>query len=162
MEVLLIDMFSKFAIIFVILIGIGALYWFGLFGEVKNNQDGSGTTVTIRDATFHVDVADTPQARSKGLSGRESLDRDEGLLFNFSGSATRRFWMKDMLIPIDIIWIDAGVIVGFSEDAQPEPGVSTTDLMIYASPEPANQVLEVQAGTVGRERIVIGDAVIVQ
>jgi len=157
MEILSVSMLIKFTIILVIILGIGAFYWFGFFGKISDTK----TKITIRDTSFSVDIAETLQAKSKGLSGRESLKEDEGLLFNFTGYNVRRFWMKDMLMPIDIIWIKNGVVVGFVENAQPEPGVSLVKLFVYSSPEPVNQVLEVQAGTVKRVGIEVGDIVVV-
>lgn len=152
------DMFIKFIVILVILLAFGAFYWYGFFEKIRDDR----TTVTIHDTTFKVDVSETPQSRSKGLSGRERLSEDEGMLFVFTAPTIRSFWMKDMLIPIDIIWINENKIIGFHEDVQPEPGVSLTKLTRYTSQDIADQVLEVQAGTVKRLGIIVGDGVLVE
>lgn len=52
------------------------------------------------------EVADTPEARAKGLMFRDSLPADEGMLFIFQQAAPHSFWMKDCKFPIDIIWMD--------------------------------------------------------
>ena len=52
-----------------------------------------------------MEVADTTQARAKGLSGRSCIGQNEGMLFVFNQPGFYEFWMKDMKFPIDIIWI---------------------------------------------------------
>lgn len=137
-----------------ILIFAALIYFYGLSHKVS---DGAG--VVIKDHKFDVDVADTPALRQKGLSGRESLGKDEGLLFIFSRPSVQRFWMKDMLISIDIIWIQGGEVVGIIENVHPEPGVSVMNLTIYSSPVPVDRVFEIPAGVAGEIGITVGDAV---
>lgn len=67
--------------------------------------------VVIRGKTFNVELARTKAEQTKGLSGRESLDIDAGMLFIFPSSDIYSFWMKDTKIPLDIIWIDDYKIV---------------------------------------------------
>ena len=130
------------------------IYFYGFSG--RGIYEGE---VYIRNQKFKVDVADTPSERQKGLSGRESLSSGEGLLFTFQRSSVQRFWMKDMLISIDIIWINGDRVIGITENLEPEPGVSVMRLKTYPSPGPVNYVLEVPAGTSERIGIVAGDAV---
>ena len=61
-------------------------------------------TVSINGGVFSVDIADTSEERAQGLSGREALLSDEGMLFIFGESSTHSFWMKEMKFPIDIIF----------------------------------------------------------
>lgn len=56
---------------------------------------------------FIVEVVDTPQARQTGLMYREELDKNRGMLFIFDSEGNYPFWMKNTLIPLDIIWIDS-------------------------------------------------------
>jgi uncharacterized membrane protein (UPF0127 family) len=51
-------------------------------------------------------IADTPALRELGLSSRDSLPEESGMLFVFEQPDTYNFWMKDMKFPIDIIWLD--------------------------------------------------------
>ncbi len=60
----------------------------------------------INDVSFRVEIADSEHERAVGLSGRESLDEIEGLLFVFPEADQHSMWMKDMKFAIDIIWID--------------------------------------------------------
>ena len=118
--------------------------------------------VSINGHEFDVEVANTILSRQKGLSGKEELKENEGMLFVFGSSQPRRFWMKDMLIPIDIIWINEGEVVGFEKNVQPEPEVSVGNLKTYSSPIPLGIVLEVRAGVVDELGIEVGDSVLVR
>ena len=59
-------------------------------------------------AVFTVEVADTPQARARGLMHRKALPRGAGMLFVYDRPQRVAFWMKNTLIPLDIIFADAG------------------------------------------------------
>lgn len=56
----------------------------------------------------HVEIADTPAARERGLMGRTSLADDAGMLFVWDTDTASAFWMKDTLIPLSVAFIDAG------------------------------------------------------
>lgn len=109
------------------------------------------------DILLRVDVANTTQTLERGLSGRTSLGDDEGMLFLFGTKQRYSFWMKEMRIPIDILWIDEGVIVDVSVDV-PVPG-SDGYLTTYRPSVSVNTVLEVPAGFVALNEIGIGTAV---
>ncbi len=102
--------------------------------------------IIINNKTLNVDIVTTPQDQARGLGGKTDLADDYGMLFVFSDERIRQFWMKDMLVPIDIIWIQNNRIVGYVDSVQPEPGVSLSQLKIYSSEIPVDKVLEVRAG----------------
>ena len=58
-----------------------------------------GPAVTVGNAVFEVEIADTPQLRTKGLSGRDTLPDMSGMLFVFESGRTSNFWMKGMRFP---------------------------------------------------------------
>lgn len=63
--------------------------------------------ITINNKTYKVKEANTPEEKEKGLQGVKELPKDEGILFNFTDEiGEKSFWMKDTLIPLDIIFID--------------------------------------------------------
>jgi uncharacterized membrane protein (UPF0127 family) len=97
--------------------------------------------VVINGQTVNVELAISQEDRLRGLSNRESLGADQGMLFVFPDYAPRSFWMKDMQIPLDIIWIKDNQIVGIAYSVATAP-----PLIAYHSPEPVNYVLEVNAG----------------
>ena len=102
--------------------------------------------VVIGGERFGVEVAVTPEERRVGLSGRESLAADAGMLFAFEGERMLSFWMKDTLIPLDIVFIDGDRRIVDVQTMTPELDVATRDLTVYQSAEPARYALEVNAG----------------
>jgi hypothetical protein len=93
----------------------------------------------------------------RGLGGRESLPDDRGMLFIFPEPGRHGFWMKDMLFPIDIIWISAEGRVVDIQAAQPEPGVPDPRLRRYGPSGEAKYVLEVRAGLAAEKGVQVGD-----
>ncbi len=111
--------------------------------------------IFIRDIPVTVSIADNEEERSKGLSGVESLKEEEGKLFIFDKEGRYGFWMKDMLFPIDIIWIDnSGHVVHIEESVLPDSYPT-----IYSTPVSARFVLEVNAFFVDTFNVDIGDKV---
>ncbi|MBI4437781.1 DUF192 domain-containing protein [Candidatus Uhrbacteria bacterium] len=107
----------------------------------------------VNGARVRVEVADTQAERVQGLSGHAPLGEEEGMLFLHEAKTIQGYWMKDMLFPLDIIWLDGATIVGFQENAPPENPAKT----IYYSPVPVDRVLEVSAGFVAQNAVAIGD-----
>ena len=94
---------------------------------------------------FVLEVAGTPEEWVKGLSGRTELSEGHGLLFIYPSSEPRSFWMKDMLFPIDIIYIDESSKVVRVEDNVP-PIKLNDELKLYPSVVPIKYALEINAG----------------
>jgi uncharacterized membrane protein (UPF0127 family) len=118
-------------------------------------------TVTIDGKIIQVSVASTNDTRTKGLSGVASLDQNSGMLFVFdTKQVTPSFWMKDMLIPLDMIWISNGKIVKIDKNI-PAPAKGTTDsnLKLYSAGQPVDYVLEVNSGFTDSNSIKVGDNV---
>lgn len=146
-----------FAGVILILIAIGGVYYY-MFQRA--NPPLTMTQAKIGGVTFNVELALTMTERTRGLSYRASLGSDNGMLFVFSTSTVQTFWMKDMNFPLDMIWIGGGKVLGFEQNApQPAPGTALYQLPIYSSPDGTNEVLEVNAGTVAKYNIKVGDAV---
>lgn len=98
--------------------------------------------VLTASTTIMAEVADSPEARSRGLSGRAALPDGSGMLFIFEEADFLGFWMPDMRFSIDIIWIDdSKTVVGVENSVSPE-----TYPEIFSSPVPVRYVLEVPAG----------------
>lgn len=103
--------------------------------------------IKIDNLTLKVEVADSEEERARGLSGRRKLEEDGGMLFVFEKeNVFPSFWMKDMLIAIDIIWINDGEVVKIDKNVGPETGRSTQELTLYYPDEPIDYVLEVSSG----------------
>lgn len=121
---------------------------------VKTN----GPIVEIGQTQIPVELATSSEAIQKGLSGRPSLDKDKGLLFIFSKPYKYRFWMPDMNFPIDIIWINNGKIVEISKSVTNK--FDPAKPVFYAPQEPAQYVLEVNAGFSDQKGFSVGDSVL--
>lgn len=110
----------------------------------------------IGDAAITVEIADTPGKRAKGLSGRESLAENRGMLFVFDKPGYYSFWMKDMLIPLDFIWLNGGEIIQINENIRPK---DYPPPKFFTPKYPADSVLEINAGTAKKLNIKIGDKI---
>ena len=109
--------------------------------------------VRLASGVFHLWVADTEQERILGLSGVEKLSPNGGLLMDFAADDTWGIWMKDMKVPLDIIWLDSNKkVIYIVKDASPN---LSTDV-VFQPKEPARYVLELPAGTVGKAGIKTG------
>jgi uncharacterized membrane protein (UPF0127 family) len=73
---------------------------------LSDTVSGSQGSISIRGVTWEVEIANDDESRTNGLSNRTSLHGMKGMLFVFDQLAPQSFWMKDMLIPIDIIFFD--------------------------------------------------------
>jgi uncharacterized membrane protein (UPF0127 family) len=126
--------------IIVILIPIGLLY---LYANSQNTSvwdlfRPSATVIHIEDTPIRVEIADSDQERITGLSGRESLEGINGLLFVFAEADYHSIWMKDMRFPIDIIWISEDLmVIGVEKNVTPE-----TYPRLFRPSSPAKYVLE--------------------
>jgi uncharacterized protein len=121
--------------------------------ECKSGGQKAGTTAApasiasvaidtgARRVAFRVEVAVTPEEHARGLMYRSELAADAGMLFVFEQPSVQRFWMKNTLIPLDMIFIGKDrKIVGIVEDAAPE---TETERMVGA---PSQYVLEIGGG----------------
>ncbi len=113
--------------------------------------------VSIGASSVGVEVAKTVSERERGLSGREELAPGRGMLFVFNERARHQFWMKGMLIPIDIIWIDGNKIVDMAPQVPPPKG--DEEPRVYTPRAEANFVLEVATGGAALRGWKIGDEV---
>jgi len=109
------------------------------------------SSLSIGETRFRVQVADTEALREHGLMGVTSLAPDRGMLFLWRDTAPRQFYMKNTLIPLDLIAIRAHHVVGVAT-MQP----CTADPCPITTTPPAEAALEVQAGTAKRAGIAAG------
>ncbi len=111
--------------------------------------------IVIGGTSLLVEVADTQEERTQGLSGKEQLSEKSGMLFVFDEPDKYGFWMKDMKFAIDIIWFNKyGEIIYVVEDARPESYPTT-----FLPPTASLFVLEVPTGFVKKEGLKIGDKI---
>jgi uncharacterized protein len=116
----------------------------------------SPLTVKTDDAShkFTVEIADTPEAITQGLMFREKLAPDAGMLFNFGEVRQASMWMKNTLIPLDMLFIDAdGQVVTIARNAAPG------SLRSLGPGVPIRAVLEIPGGRAKELGIQPGDIV---
>jgi hypothetical protein len=105
---------------------------------------------------IEVELATTPEEWSTGLMHRKELPEGHGMLFVYDRPSILSFWMKNTLIPLDILFIGSDFrIKMISENTPPCP--ADTDCPSYTSLEPVPYVLELKGGTVARQKISVGD-----
>ena len=132
----------SYGILLVLLLGIASLQAGGSerpdFAKTRISLDrGDGKILTYR-----VELATTPHQHAYGLMHVTELAKDAGMLFVFKGMAVRSFWMKNTLIPLDMLFFDAdGELVSSVRRAVPD------SLIARRSDGPAQYVLELPGGS---------------
>lgn len=125
---------------------------FGILGNKKIVLNTAKEKVNIE-----VEVADDGAKQAQGLMGREKLEEGKGMWFVFQDEKVQYFWMKNMKISIDMLFLNQNKeVMKIYENVKPcqaDPCVS------YPSGEPAMYVLEVPAGFVQLHEVKIGDKV---
>ena len=140
------------------------VFIFGTGFYVKNlnkSKDETIKSVKIGDTKVLVTLADSDEKRKQGLAGTTHLDDNQGMLFIFNEKPFKAsFWMKDMLIPIDIIWIKDNKVSQIN-DSLPPPSkeIPDTSLQIFTTSDPIDYVLEVNAGFSRKNNITVGTKV---
>jgi uncharacterized membrane protein (UPF0127 family) len=109
--------------------------------SVQNNNELAIETAGGEKHHFTVELALSPQQLAQGLMNRASMAEDHGMLFYFPEAGVRGFWMKNTLIPLDIIFINEdGTINKIHKNAVPH------DLTSLRSDGPVRAALEINAG----------------
>jgi len=142
-----------FIVIIALLIGFFVAY-------VKNTADKIDYVeiyAADNKILVNVEIADDSQEWAQGLMFRKNLDENSGMLFIFPDEQTRGFWMKNTLIPLDIIFVSSNLtIIDIKENFGP---CETDPCQVYTSKAPAKYVLEVNGGFVEKKGIKVGDRI---
>jgi len=105
-------------------------------------------------AVYRLELALTPEEQAQGLMFRESLPDRSGMLFLFDQAGDHHFWMKNTMIPLDMIWMDeSGKVVFVSANTPP---CRADPCATYGPDAPARQVLEIAGGMAAKEQITVG------
>ncbi|MEX0616809.1 MAG: DUF192 domain-containing protein [Candidatus Woykebacteria bacterium] len=143
------------ALLIILLLTIGV--FIVSFLPKKQETATKPPTVTIGGKIINVEVADSPEEREKGLSGRDYLGEGAGMIFVFEEKGYPTFWMKSVKFPLDMVWVNENRIVDITHNAKVEE--KSSNLTIYKPKESVNYVLEVKAGFTQENNIKIGDLV---
>jgi uncharacterized membrane protein (UPF0127 family) len=108
-------------------------------------------------AVYAVEVVRTPEEQAQGLMFRESLPERTGMLFLFRDAAPHQFWMKNTMIPLDIVWLDdSGRVVFVSANTPP---CRADPCPNYGPTVPAPTVLEIAGGMAAKEKVTVGSTI---
>jgi uncharacterized membrane protein (UPF0127 family) len=116
--------------------------------------------VQLHGQRFHTEFATNDAARERGLMMRTELAADHSMLFVFPEEDKRWFWMKNTLIPLDILYFDANRRL-VSVQAKVPP-CKADPCPSYPSDLPARYVLELPAGTAARIGVMVGDELTIE
>ncbi len=105
-------------------------------------------------AIYRLELAKTREEQAQGLMFRESLPPRRGMLFLFPEPGVHKFWMKNTMIPLDMIWMDeSGKVVFLSADTPP---CKADPCPSYGPEGPASSVLEISGGMAKKEKVTVG------
>ena len=143
---------KKLLVALLLCLVIGTLYG----GYVLLRPSSLNTArIEFGGVTLTVEIAKSTADQQKGLSDRDSMASNHGMLFVFDTEANWGFWMNGMRFSLDIIWFDSQRHVVYIE--QGLAPCTPQDCPIYSPPLAAMYVLEVNAGFVKNHNIVSGD-----
>ena len=149
-------MYIEIFLLIIAIIILGYLFFYSadiLFAPSTNQN--SDNQVCFGSNCFYVTLAKTNAEKERGLMFIEYLDEGNGMFFIFDKDGNHPFWMKNTLIPLDIIWINNdGKVVFISENSQPCKENFCSPIYPNAN---AKYVLEINAGISKKIGIKIGD-----
>lgn len=120
---------------------------------------GDANRLRVGGKEIVVEFAGEPEERRQGLSGRDNLCGECGMLFTYPSSQRRMYWMKEMNFDLDMVFIDNGKVVETHEDVPaPVEGQDGREIIVVTD-LPAEWVLEVNSGWVERNGIEVGDMI---
>ncbi|QQE11673.1 DUF192 domain-containing protein [Planctomycetota bacterium] len=116
--------------------------------------------LTIKDQTYSLELAVTPQARFQGLSDRKSMPDNQGMLFVFPYPMQTYFVMRRCYFPIDIIFLDASGRITATHKMKVVPiDTPENDLPRYSSRYPAQFAIELHGGQLQKLNLKDGDLI---
>ncbi len=165
--------FKQVALLASLIVLICAIIFFGkpAYESVRELIDGNNgiseislldkksLTLNVGNKKIIAEIVSTQADLQKGLGGRPYLQDNTGMFFIFPKSDSYGIWMKDMLFPIDVLWLDKGLkVVHIVGDMEP----SSYPRVIYKSPVDAMYVLELSKGDISASGIKLGDRISVE
>ncbi len=131
---------------FAVLVVAGAIFYFYRTSEELPER------ATFSGVSLKIEYALTPEERERGLSGRESVPEEYGMLFVFPKDDFYGFWMKDTLAPLDIFWLDKeGEVISMALHV----ATSSYPSVFYPT-APSRYVLETVAGFGEKHEVATG------
>jgi uncharacterized membrane protein (UPF0127 family) len=136
---------------------IGALLLAGLIYFTLDYFAPKQDMVCFDNTCFHVELAVTPEERTRGLMQRNYLGPDKGMLFIFENEGDYPFWMKNTSIPLDIIWISGNKeVVAINRNSRP---CGENPCLLMSPGRKSRYVLEINAGLSQKINLKMGEQV---
>jgi uncharacterized membrane protein (UPF0127 family) len=150
-------MLKKILILFILAISVLIMGGCSPFGSDNLNQPGVILNTSKGKFTVGVEIADTFETRKRGLMFRPSMEDNHGMFFVFDKVQPLVFWMKNTLIPLDMVFIDANYrVISVAKNVQP---CKVKDCGSFASEGDGLYVLEIKGGAADRYGLKKGDKV---
>jgi len=144
----------RFVVIIILFILTLSLVYFYISKTSTNNE--GYLRIKVNDIVVNAEIANTDAEKINGLTNKTNLEENQGMLFVFSEEDYYGFWMKNMKIPIDMIFIDKdNTVIDIWKDAQPCKENCTS----YVSKEKSMYVLEVKSNFTDRHNVTIGSKI---
>jgi hypothetical protein len=143
----------------IFLIILGLIFFFIIFYFYRQqSKDKNYINLTINNKTYKLETAKTVLERSRGLSNRQELCDNCGMIFFAKNDSIQPFWMKNTLIPLDMIWVNSRGQVVEIKQATVENNPSKPQ-NIYRNSTPAQYVIELNYQETDKINLKIGDTI---
>lgn len=116
-------------------------------------------TVDVRGTQIKLEVAETALQRAIGFMFRPEIPDDRGMLFPFSPPRPVQFWMRNVLVPLDMVFLNQGEVVAIAADVPP---CSEVPCATYGPAVPVDQVIELRGGRAAELGLQEGDRLIIR
>jgi uncharacterized membrane protein (UPF0127 family) len=147
---------KAFLLILIVTAVVGIILVAAQFALSYYDARANAVKTEFKGGTAYLKLANTPEARVQGLSGVKKMPRDSGLLMDFQADSKWGIWMKDMYIPLDILWLDKDKkVIYIIREAHPELGTTKT----FEPKDPARYVIELNSGAASRYMVTVGDVI---
>ncbi|MEH2162599.1 MAG: DUF192 domain-containing protein [Nostoc sp.] len=119
----------------------------------------SAKAILPNGTTIQLEVAKTPQQQQMGLMYRPALPDDRGMLFGFSSPQAVSFWMKNVPVALDMVFLQNGVVKYIQASA---PSCASEPCPTYGPNTPIDKVIELRSGRAAELKLKVGDIVKIQ
>lgn len=155
---------KRYFLVLVAVILFSLVLWLSIFRNQNQLKGAEYITAKIGKEFYKLEIANTNQAREKGLGGRSNLPQNSGMFFIFDRPGLYQFWMQGMQFPLDFIWLDGSRIIQLTENVLPPCSSSrgelcTKEITVLKTNQYFDKVIELNAGEVKKTGIKIGDSI---
>lgn len=146
-------------LIVIILVVILGFFVLTRLAYTPAKPQGTETYLLINKSKINIEKAISNQEKTRGLSYRNSLSQDTGMLFVYETPQKYTFWMHEMRFPLDFIWIENNSVADLHENI-PHPALTNNIPETVTPKVPVRYILEVNGGWIKKHNIHVGDPVI--